>query len=104
MRVLHSEGPLVPPEDGVAGVKRGLSSSLEGTQGPSGSRKTHPHKENDDKQRSYGCGSKLNRRGYEGFGPCFHLPAQPILVPFFFSHSHILAKTQTMLVQTHPHD
>ena len=21
-----------------------------------------------------GCGSKLNRRGYAGFGPCFHLP------------------------------
>ena len=20
------------------------------------------------------CGSKLNRRGYAGFGPCFHLP------------------------------
>ena len=25
-----------------------------------------------------GCGSKLNRRGYAGFGPCFHLPGQPI--------------------------
>ena len=23
---------------------------------------------------SFGCGSKLNRRGYAGFGPCFHLP------------------------------
>ena len=22
----------------------------------------------------YGCGSKLNRRGYAGVGPCFHLP------------------------------
>ena len=21
-----------------------------------------------------GCGSKLTRRGYAGFGPCFHLP------------------------------
>ena len=21
-----------------------------------------------------GCGSKLNRRGYAGFGPCFHSP------------------------------
>ena len=26
-------------------------------------------------------GSKLNNRGYTGFGPCFHLPGQPILVP-----------------------
>ena len=22
----------------------------------------------------HGCGSKLNRRGYAGIGPCFHLP------------------------------
>ena len=34
-----------------------------------------------------GCGSRLNRRGYAGFGPCFHLPG------FHFgtgclSHSH----------------
>ena len=29
---------------------------------------------------SYGCGSELNRRGYAGFGPCFHLP-ELILVP-----------------------
>ena len=27
-----------------------------------------------------GCGSKLNRRGYAGFGPCFHLPG------FHFGH------------------
>ena len=31
-----------------------------------------------------GCGSKLNRRGYAGFGPCFHLPGQPILEFQFF--------------------
>ena len=29
-----------------------------------------------------GCGSKLNRRGYAGFGPCFHLPGFH-LVPVF---------------------
>ena len=38
----------------------------------------------------YGCGSKLNWRGYAGFGPCFHLPR------FHFgtvvlSHRHINA-------------
>ena len=33
---------------------------------------------------SYGCGSKLNRRGYAGFGPCFHLPGQAILEFLFF--------------------
>ena len=27
----------------------------------------------------FGCGSKLKRRGYAGFGPCFPLPGQPIL-------------------------
>ena len=36
-----------------------------------------------------GCGSKLNRRGYAGFGACFHFPG------FHFgtgllSHSHIM--------------
>ena len=32
-----------------------------------------------------GCGSKLQRRGYAGFGPCFHLPGYQgsILVLFF---------------------
>ena len=29
----------------------------------------------------FGYGSKLTRRGYADFGPCFHLPGQPILVP-----------------------
>ena len=29
----------------------------------------------------YGRGSTLNRRGYAGFGPCFHLPGKAILVP-----------------------
>ena len=37
----------------------------------------------------HGCGSKLNRRGYAGFGPCFHLPGQPILGTGFLSHSQI---------------
>ena len=37
-----------------------------------------------------GCGSNLSRRAYTGFGPCFHLPGQPILeFRFFFSHSHM---------------
>ena len=36
-----------------------------------------------------GCGSKLNRRGYAGFGPCFHLPG----IHFgtgFLSHSQLV--------------
>ena len=37
---------------------------------------------------SYGCGSKLNRRGYAGFGPCFHLPGFHFGTGFL-SHSHI---------------
>ena len=35
-----------------------------------------------------GCGAKLNRRGYAGFGPCFHLPG----IHFgtgFLSHSQM---------------
>ena len=35
--------------------------------------------------------SKLNWRGYAGFGPCFHLP-RCHLVPVFWSHSHIVAQ------------
>ena len=27
-----------------------------------------------------GCGSKLNRRGYAGFGTCFHLPGSSIVL------------------------
>ena len=30
-----------------------------------------------------GCGSKLNRRGYAGFGPCFHLPGFHVQYRFF---------------------
>ena len=30
----------------------------------------------------YGCGSKLNKRGYAGFGPCFHLQGS-MLAPVF---------------------
>ena len=33
---------------------------------------------------THGCGSKLTRRGYAGFGPCVHLPGQPILGYRFF--------------------
>ena len=36
-----------------------------------------------------GCGSKLKRRGYAGFGPCFHLPGQPIFGTVFLSHCQI---------------
>ena len=32
---------------------------------------------------TYGFGSKLNRSGYAGVGPCFHLPGQAISVPVF---------------------
>ena len=32
---------------------------------------------------------KLNRKGYAGFGLCFHLPGQPILEFRFLSHSHV---------------
>ena len=38
---------------------------------------------------AYGCGSKLTRRGYAGFGPCFHLPGFHCGTGFL-SHSHIL--------------
>ena len=37
---------------------------------------------------SYGCGSKLNRRGYAGVGPCFHLPGFHFGAGCF-SHRHI---------------
>ena len=36
-------------------------------------RKKLPCSQGAAKRRS-GCGSKLNSRGYAGFGPCFHLP------------------------------
>ena len=39
-----------------------------------------------------GCGSKLIRRGYAGFGPCFHLPGQAILGIGFLSHSQITSE------------
>ena len=35
------------------------------------------------KGSSYGYGSKLNRRGYAGFGPCFHLPGFHFGIPVF---------------------
>ena len=35
-----------------------------------------------------GCGSKLNRRGYAGFGPCFHLPGFHVGT-VFLSHSQV---------------
>ena len=51
----------------------------------------------------YGCGSKLNRRGYAGFGPCFHLPGQPVLEIRFFEpqpyvspRSQVLSKSQRL--------
>ena len=34
------------------------------------------------------CGSILNRRGYAGFGPCFHLPGFHFGTGFL-SHSHV---------------
>ena len=37
----------------------------------------------------YGCGSKLNRRGYAGFGPCFHLPGFHFGTGFL-SHRHMV--------------
>ena len=37
---------------------------------------------------SCGCGSKLNKRGYAGFGPCFHLPGFHFATGFL-SHSHV---------------
>ena len=30
-----------------------------------------------------GCGSQLNRRGYAGSGPCFHLPRFHFGIPVF---------------------
>ena len=42
-----------------------------------------------DKNRNpFGCGSKLDRKGYAGFGPCFHLPGQHFGAGFW-SHSHL---------------
>ena len=41
----------------------------------------------------YGCGSKLNRRGYAGFGPCFHAPRFDFGTGFL-SHSHITVRFQ----------
>ena len=32
---------------------------------------------------TFGCGSKLNRRGCAGVGPCFHLPRVPFWYRFF---------------------
>ena len=40
-----------------------------------------------------GCGSILNRRGYAGFGPCFHLPGYR----FFLSHSQVSASRTILL-------
>ena len=36
----------------------------------------------------FGCGSKINRRGYAGFGPCFHLPGFHFGAGFL-SHGHL---------------
>ena len=36
----------------------------------------------------FGCGSKFTRRGYAGFGPCFHLPGFHFGTGFL-SHSHL---------------
>ena len=32
-------------------------------------------------QKTNGCGSKFNRRGYAGFGPCLHLPGSTSVGP-----------------------
>ena len=40
---------------------------------------------------SDGCGSKLNRRGYAGFGPCFHLPGFHFGTGFL-SHRQIVGR------------
>ena len=43
-----------------------------------------------DVKLPHGCGSKLNRRGYAGFGLCFHLPGFHFGAGFL-SHSHMCA-------------
>ena len=46
-----------------------------------------------------GCGSKLNdRRGYAGFGPCFHLPGFHFGTGFL-SHSHLASGRQKVHIQ-----
>ena len=40
-----------------------------------------------------GCGSKLNRRGYAGFGPCFLLPASILEFRFFEPQPLVLFQT-----------
>ena len=47
----------------------------------------------------YGSGSKLNRRGYAGFGPCFYLPGFHFGTGFL-SHSHIKITTQHTMACT----
>ena len=37
---------------------------------------------------TYGCGSKLTRRGYASFGSCFHLPGFHFGTGFL-SHTHM---------------
>ena len=42
------------------------------------------------------CVAQIKREGQTaGFGPCFHVPGQPILVPVFLSHSHLAGRVYT---------
>ena len=53
-----------------------------------------------------GCGSKLTRRGYAGFGPCFHLPGFHFGTGFL-SHGHAArvptTRTRALLGGGNPH-
>ena len=44
---------------------------------------------------SFGCGSKLNRRGYADFGPCFHFPGFHFGTGFW-SHSHLSSQRKSV--------
>ena len=44
----------------------------------------------------HGCGSKLNRRGYAGFGPCFHLTRVPLWYRFFEPQPYIHIYNKSM--------
>ena len=50
---------------------------------------------------TFGCGSQLNRRGYAGFGPWFHLPGFHFCTGFL-SHSHLVFRKVNTFAQKGP--
>ena len=59
-------------------------------------------KQSTSQKKPSGCGSKLNRRGYAGFGPCFHLPGFHFGTGFL-SHSQVNSpKVESLASGLHP--